>query len=172
MGAITEGLTLSGFAGKYWYILVMIRWSIVSLILVALRDFSTFQIQLNLVFSWLFQIIIIWGKPLDNKFENRMLLFNEMMVSIYLFVLISLTDFNENEDLYDGCGVALLSIVMISFVVNFVKFLVFLIRDIYIRIKAKYCRERVVTRDYRDKEESGQEEDIRSQYLNQNNKHL
>ena len=94
------------------------------------------------------------------------------MVSIYLFVLISLTDFNENEDLYDGCGVALLSIVMISFVVNFVKFLVFLIRDIYIRIRAKYCRERVVTRDYRDKEESGQEEDIRSQYLNQNSKHL
>lgn len=41
-GAITEGLTLSGFAGKYWYILVMVRWTVVSVILVALRDFSTF----------------------------------------------------------------------------------------------------------------------------------
>ena len=41
-GAINEGLTLSGFAGKYWYILVLVRWTVVSVILIALRDFSTF----------------------------------------------------------------------------------------------------------------------------------
>jgi hypothetical protein len=41
-GAIVEGLTLSGFAGRYWFILVMIRWTVVSVILVTLRDFSTF----------------------------------------------------------------------------------------------------------------------------------
>jgi hypothetical protein len=41
-GPIIDGLSLSGFAGKYWLILVLTRWSIVSAILVALRDFSTF----------------------------------------------------------------------------------------------------------------------------------
>ena len=41
-GVIIDGLTLSGFVGKYWYLLVLTRWSVVSVILVALRDFSTF----------------------------------------------------------------------------------------------------------------------------------
>jgi hypothetical protein len=41
-GSIIDGLSLSGFAGKYWFILVMTRWSVVSTILVALRDYSTF----------------------------------------------------------------------------------------------------------------------------------
>ena len=41
-GAIIDGLTLNGFAGKYWFILVLSRWSVVSVILVTLRDYSTF----------------------------------------------------------------------------------------------------------------------------------
>ena len=41
-GVMIEGLTLSGFAGKYWFLLVLTRWSVVSVILVGLRDFSTF----------------------------------------------------------------------------------------------------------------------------------
>jgi hypothetical protein len=41
-GVMIEGLTLSGFAGKYWYLLVLTRWTVVSVILVVLRDFSAF----------------------------------------------------------------------------------------------------------------------------------
>lgn len=40
-GAMTEGLSLKGFAGKYWNLIALIRWSVVSVILVALRDYST-----------------------------------------------------------------------------------------------------------------------------------
>ncbi len=52
-GAITDGMTLSGFAGKYWMIHMLVRWTIVSIILVTLRDYSTFQILLNIAYSWL-----------------------------------------------------------------------------------------------------------------------
>lgn len=134
-GTITEGLTLSGPAGKYWIIYVLIRWTIVSIILVALRDYSTFQILLNIAYSWFSQVIIVQGKPLKNKFENSMLIFNELMVSIYLYVLISLTDYNDDADLFDNCGIALLSIVIISFVANFLKFLFFTLRDLYRRVR-------------------------------------
>jgi hypothetical protein len=41
-GPIIDGLSLSGFFGKYWVLLVLTRWSAVSVILVALRDHSTF----------------------------------------------------------------------------------------------------------------------------------
>ncbi len=67
-----------------------------------------------------------------------MLLFNEIMVSVYLYVLISLTDYNDDADLFENCGIALLTIVMLSFTVNFLKFVYFALRSIYRRLK-KYC---------------------------------
>ena len=66
-------------------------------------------------------------------------MFNELMVSIYLYVLISLTDYNDDADLFDNCGIALLTIVMIAFSVNFIKFLLFTLRDLYRKLKEKYC---------------------------------
>jgi hypothetical protein len=98
--------------------------------------------------SWLFQIIILKGKPLESKFENNMLLFNELMVSIYLYVLISITDFNDDADLFENCGIALLTIVMIAFAVNFIKFLFFFLRDLYRKIKAKCCKENIKGENY------------------------
>jgi Kef-type K+ transport system membrane component KefB len=77
------------------------------------------------------------GRPLESNFENKMLLFNELMVTIYLYVLISLTDYNDDADLFDNCGIALLTIVLIAFAVNFIKFLYFLLQDAYKRLKAK-----------------------------------
>jgi hypothetical protein len=66
-------------------------------------------------------------------------MFNELMVSIYLYVLISLTDYNDDADLFDNCGIALLTIVMIAFSVNFIKFLLFTLRDLYRKLKEKCC---------------------------------
>ena len=106
-----------------------------------LRDFSNAQILLNIGLSWLFQIIIVRGRPLHDGFENAMLLFNEMMVSFYLYVLISLTDYNDDDTLFDNCGIALLSIVMISFVVNFAKFVFFTLRAIYRCLRKLFCKQ-------------------------------
>ena len=84
--------------------------------------------------------MIIFGAPLESPFENKMMLFNETMVSAYLYILITLTDFNDDADLFENCGLALLSIVIISFTVNFLKFLFFLFREIYYKIKEKWCK--------------------------------
>jgi hypothetical protein len=72
---------------------------------------------------------------MEKKFENSMLVFNELMVSAYLYVLISLTDYNDESDLFDSCGIVLLTIVMITFGVNFIKFLFTSIKDLYYKIK-------------------------------------
>jgi hypothetical protein len=85
--------------------------------------------------------LILKGKPLDDSFENNMLLFNEIMVSVYLYVLTSLTDYNDDADIFDNCGVALLTIVMISFAVNFLKFSFFTLRHIYRRLRRYLCIE-------------------------------
>lgn len=142
-GTMLDGLSLNGKIGKYWNILVLIRWSLVSIILVTLRDYSTAQIQLNIIISWFFQFLILKGKPLDDSFENNMLLFNEIMVSVYLYVLTSLTDYNDDADLFDNCGIAALTIVMISFAVNFLKFAFFTLRHIYRRFRRYLCHDNI-----------------------------
>jgi hypothetical protein len=53
-GTFLDGLSLKGITGKYWNIMVLIRWSVVSIILVSLRDNSDAQILLNIFISWLF----------------------------------------------------------------------------------------------------------------------
>jgi hypothetical protein len=45
-----------------------------------------------------FQIMIIGSKPMLTKLDNNMLLFNELMVSIYLYNLLCLTDFMGEND--------------------------------------------------------------------------
>jgi hypothetical protein len=133
-----EGLSLSGISGKYWNVLLMIRWALVSVILVVARDYPALQIITNLFLSHLYQFMIIRGKPMEDSFENKMAFFNELMVSLYLYLLISLTDYNLSDDLYDPCGIALLSVVILCFVVNFLKFIIFFLRTIYFLIKRKY----------------------------------
>jgi Kef-type K+ transport system membrane component KefB len=78
---------------------------------------------------------------LSDSFENSMLLFNEVMVTVYLYVLISLTDYNDDADLFENCGIALLTVVLFSFAINFIKFLYFIVREIYLKIK-KRCGEK------------------------------
>ncbi|TNV71996.1 hypothetical protein FGO68_gene11009 [Halteria grandinella] len=99
----------------------MIRWLLTSIILVVLRDHSTTQIFLLLIISALSQWYLIYVRPLDTRLENTISLFNELMVSLYLYVLISLTDYNDT--LRDQAGAALLYIVLISFLANFLKLL-------------------------------------------------
>jgi Mn2+/Fe2+ NRAMP family transporter len=52
-----------------------------------------------------------------------MLLFNEVMVSIYLYLLLCLTDFMGDHDKRDLIAWALLIVVVFTVVANLVKFL-------------------------------------------------
>ena len=65
------------------------------------------------------------------------------MVSAYLYVLISLTDYNDESDLFDSCGIVLLTILMITLGVNFIKFLFTAIRDLYSKLKQKFCKKKL-----------------------------
>jgi hypothetical protein len=67
--------------------------------------------------------MILGSKPMLKKLDNRMLLFNELMVSIYLYLLLCLTDFMGDHDKRDLIAWALLIAVVFTVVVNLVKFL-------------------------------------------------
>lgn len=118
--------------------MVMVRWSVVSIILVCLRSYSSLQILLNLILSFLYQCFIINGKPLPEVAENRMLIFNESMVSLYLYALMMITDFNLEEYQFEDLGLFLLSIVMFSLLVNIIRLIYLSITNFYRKIKE--CR--------------------------------
>ena len=79
--------------------------------------------------SLVWQVLIIAGRPYE---DNRILFFNELTVSVYLYVLILLTDHNDSEDdTFDSLAMTLLAVVVVAFlvnlgvvVVNFFRFLV------------------------------------------------
>jgi hypothetical protein len=114
---------------------VLLRWTATMLIITLLRHKFYQQIFLLLAISTVFQVMIVGSKPMLAKLDNYMLLFNEIMVSIYLYHLLCLTDFIGDHDLRELIAWSLLCIVVSTVLVNLVKFLLvcdwcFLIRKI------------------------------------------
>ena len=78
-----------------------------------------------------------------DKLDNHMLLFNEIMVSIYLYNLLCLTDFMGDHDYRDLIGWVLLILVVFTVLVNLVKFLLVYDWCYFCRkIKKKCCKKK------------------------------
>ena len=126
--------------GSYWNVLQMIRWTLVSVILVCLRDLNSVQIILNNMLSLIFQCLILNYRPLETRIENIFLFFNELTVSVYLYFLIPLSDFNLYSEHFNALGICLLSVVIAALGVNFLKFFVNLMCSIFRFFKYYICK--------------------------------
>ena len=100
------------------------RWTATMLIMTLLRHNFYLQIFPLLALSIGFQLMILSSKPMLSKRDNNMLLFNELMVSAYLYLLLCLTDYMVDINSRDLIGLLLLSFVVFTVFVNLVKFLV------------------------------------------------
>jgi hypothetical protein len=101
MGALTDGQRIISFTGIYWRPLVLLRWTATMLIMTLLRNNFYLQIFSLLAISTVFQVMIVGSKPMLTKLDNNMLLFNEIMVSLYLYNLLCLTDYMGEHDFRD-----------------------------------------------------------------------
>jgi hypothetical protein len=76
-----------------------------------------------LIVSVVYSGFIIQGKPFDEPFKNKMSLFTEIIVSIYLYLLLSLTDFTGQANiLRDLIALALVYTIGIAVLVNIMIF--------------------------------------------------
>ena len=64
---------------------------------------------------------MVFGKPFDDKVENQMNFFNEVMVSAYLYVLMMLTDYLGDNRYRVEQGTVLVVIIMTNVGLNFLK---------------------------------------------------
>ncbi len=75
---------------------------------------------------------------MKEKSETIILIFNEAMVSLYLYFVILLTDFNDSPIAINVAANVLVIIVEVSFVVNLLKVAYFMINQMRLSLKRKY----------------------------------
>ena len=92
-GATVEGLNSVSIIGRYWNSLTIVRWALTVVVLVFANQHSPAQIFALLVISVIFQIMMIISPPMTDKWDQRITWMTEFGVSLYLYALLSLTDF-------------------------------------------------------------------------------
>jgi len=64
------------------------------------------------------------GKPYDSSLENNISIINEVFVTIYLYILMLLTDFTGENNFREQYGQALVGLVCSGVLANLVKFII------------------------------------------------
>ncbi|TNV86739.1 hypothetical protein FGO68_gene10526 [Halteria grandinella] len=83
-----------------------------------LRDFVALQLMSLYLLSLSVQATLVFAKPYEDPKDNKASLFNEAMVTLYLYFLIPLTDFNTYRELRETNGLCLISIVFWTLFAN------------------------------------------------------
>jgi peptidoglycan/LPS O-acetylase OafA/YrhL len=86
--------------------------------MVFLNEHCVAQIFLLLAISVIFQVMMVISNPMTDKWDQRIALIIEISVSIYLYVLLSLTDFMGDNTVRDELGWALTILTGIVVAVN------------------------------------------------------
>jgi len=96
----------------------LIRWGLTIVVMVFLNQHSFGQIFVLLVVSAIFQIMMVIGHPMTDKWDHRITWIIEASVSIYLYVLLSLTDFSDGTTLREDKGWVLTLLTAIVVITN------------------------------------------------------
>jgi hypothetical protein len=72
--------------------------------MVLLNPYSAAQIFVLLVVSFLFQLIMVIRNPMTDMWDQRITWMIEISISIYLYVLLSLTDFMGENTVREELG--------------------------------------------------------------------
>ena len=120
---------------RSWKIIEAFRWTLTIVIIIVLRDCYSMQITSLLSISVLFQALHVKYQPIENPTEQKIIFFNELMTSLYLYLTLVLTDFNGENLLRDKIGFSLLVLMIFTVAVNLIKTLIKEVRDISAKIK-------------------------------------
>ena len=77
---------------------------------------------------------------MPSPIENRFSVFNEVMVSLFLYALLDLTDFLGDNHHREETGYVLVAIIFLSVAANFIKFLVLVIIELRLLFLKRYYK--------------------------------
>jgi hypothetical protein len=85
---------------------------------------SLLYLILLYMFSLCTQYLLIHLKPMQERTENFLGVFNEFMVQVYIYLMIALTEYNGSNPFRPVFGLGLVTIILISLPVNILKFFI------------------------------------------------
>ena len=120
---LLEGANMKNRVGFNWQFITIIRWAVTDLILVLVKDNHVFQIFTLFSLSIFFQCLLITYRPIDDSRENKITLIIEICVTVYLYILLTLTDWpDENKKMKEKLSWALTILILSIVAVNIVLF--------------------------------------------------
>jgi hypothetical protein len=106
--------------------------------MVFVKKICAAQIFILLVTSVVFQIITIIAWPINDAWNQRITMLIEFSVSIYLYALLSLTDFMGENTLRDEIGWLLVILTATIVAINFSVFFCSCVRKAFLFIKPRF----------------------------------
>lgn len=88
--SLYEGLKRNEKSSLCFNIQFIIRRQLLCIVLVFCQFNTMFQISFSIVMSFLTIAYLLRFKPLENKYENILMIFNEYMTMISAYILVSL----------------------------------------------------------------------------------
>ncbi|TNV87158.1 hypothetical protein FGO68_gene6251 [Halteria grandinella] len=153
-GTLIQGLRVRVRAKKirekvtpYWNVIAMVRWGASIVTFVFLKDAPAIQIILNIMLSLLFTILTAYIKPFESGTanssinENSFKIFNEILVTYYLILMLMLTDITTDQDLRKIVGLAELGIIGVCVLSNIIKAVLAGINELCRRRKLKQAKQ-------------------------------
>ncbi|TNV86653.1 hypothetical protein FGO68_gene15356 [Halteria grandinella] len=105
ISTLYEGVRKESRISGLWNLIVMARWTVTLVVMVYLRELPQIQISLVYLLSIIDQILLLEFNPLE---ANKVAFFNELMVSLYLYVMMTLCDDQSNQR--ENIGIVLMGI--------------------------------------------------------------
>ncbi len=99
------------------------RWTLTVLIMVFLRDYSGIQIMSLLSISVIIQSLTFASHPMKSSGDQRMSVFIEAATSLYLYLMLTLTDYMGDTGFRDEIGWCLTGVVITVVGVNLLRVL-------------------------------------------------
>lgn len=115
----------------------MLRTFVTVVILVKMRNYSGLEIILLILVSVSKQVYIIQVRPFSSRLENGISLFNELLISLYIYGIILLTNYNNSAELRVQASFLLIGIIGVYTLVNVGTFILIALMFIWRHLKRK-----------------------------------
>ena len=115
----------------------MLRTFVTVVILVKMRNYSGLEIILLILVSVSKQVYIIQARPFSSRLENGISLFNELLISLYIYGIILLTNYNNSTELRVQASFLLIGIIGVYTLVNVGTFILIALMFIWRHLKRK-----------------------------------
>jgi hypothetical protein len=134
-GSLFEDLKVNKLSALLLTAVDQVRTVVTVAVLVGMTNFPGMQVMILFAVSQYRQFYLVLVKPYETAAQNYLALFNEILVSAYIYCFMALTEFTKSETVKLEASYGLLGILGIYIATNVLFFMTYVVK--YVRLVAK-----------------------------------